>query len=92
MHSTIIRAWKDARFRKQLSEEEKARLPESPVGSVTELSDEELGEVAGGYGSSHYWSYDWWRCRRRRSYYGGCRSYGGCYYSNVVVGPIRICW
>ncbi|GCE45309.1 mersacidin/lichenicidin family type 2 lantibiotic [Thermosporothrix hazakensis] len=50
MNSTIIRAWKDARFRKQLSEEERARLPASPVGEVCELRDEELSGIAGGRG------------------------------------------
>ena len=42
-----IRAWKDADYRRRLSAADRARLEVSPVGPV-ELSDEELGEVAGG--------------------------------------------
>jgi mersacidin/lichenicidin family type 2 lantibiotic len=43
----IIRAWKDADFRHTLSENERALLPEHPAGSI-ELTDTELGKVAGG--------------------------------------------
>jgi mersacidin/lichenicidin family type 2 lantibiotic len=43
----IIRAWKNENFRQQLSEQERALLPENPVGSI-ELTDEELGRTAGG--------------------------------------------
>lgn len=43
----IIRAWKDAQYRSSLSEEERALLPQHPAGSA-ELSDEDLGLVAGG--------------------------------------------
>lgn len=41
-----IRAWKDEEYRNSLSEEERALLPESPVG-VVELSDEDLLSVSG---------------------------------------------
>lgn len=43
----IIRAWKDANFRDGLSEAEQALLPENPAGLMN-LSDEQLGAVAGG--------------------------------------------
>jgi mersacidin/lichenicidin family type 2 lantibiotic len=41
-----IRAWKDAKFRQGLSAEERALLPDNPVGFV-ELSEADLGLVAG---------------------------------------------
>ncbi len=45
----IIRAWKDPEFRKHLSAEARAALPESPAGrSMSELEDAALGLVAGG--------------------------------------------
>jgi mersacidin/lichenicidin family type 2 lantibiotic len=44
--SRIIRAWEDADFRKSLSAEERAMLPENPVGQI-ELTDSELTEVMG---------------------------------------------
>ena len=43
----IIRAWKDANFRNQLTAEQRAALPDNPAGFV-ELSSSELQEVAGG--------------------------------------------
>ena len=43
----IIRAWKDADFRNQLSDEQRAALPKNPAG-VTELTSAELTEVSGG--------------------------------------------
>ena len=43
----IIRAWKDAKYRLSLSEEQRAQLPENPAGLI-ELRDEDLGAVAGG--------------------------------------------
>ncbi|GCE45308.1 mersacidin/lichenicidin family type 2 lantibiotic [Thermosporothrix hazakensis] len=75
MNNWIARAWKDAIYRKQLTAEERERLPESPVGEVSELQDVELDEATGGHGGYGFvWS-DWWRkCRPRRSYYGGCYS------------------
>jgi mersacidin/lichenicidin family type 2 lantibiotic len=45
----IVRAWKDAEYRRSLSAEEQTFLPEHPAGSI-ELADEELEQVAGaGY-------------------------------------------
>lgn len=43
----IIRAWKDSDYRDTLDAHELASLPASPIGNV-ELSDEQLGEIAGG--------------------------------------------
>ena len=43
----VIRAWKDANYRKSLSPAQLAALPANPAGA-TELSDEELGAVSGG--------------------------------------------
>jgi mersacidin/lichenicidin family type 2 lantibiotic len=44
----VIRAWKDAKFRRSLSAAELAQLPENPAGLV-ELTDSELRK-AGGFG------------------------------------------
>ena len=43
----IIRAWKDPEYRLSLSEAEKALLPDHPAG-IIELTDDEMGVVAGG--------------------------------------------
>jgi mersacidin/lichenicidin family type 2 lantibiotic len=43
----IIRAWKDPEYRLSLSEAEKAMLPDHPAG-IIELTDDEMGAVAGG--------------------------------------------
>jgi mersacidin/lichenicidin family type 2 lantibiotic len=43
----IIRAWKDEEYRLGLSEAERALLPENPAGLI-ELTDAELGAIAGG--------------------------------------------
>ncbi len=49
----IIRAWEDAEYRMSLSEEERAKLPENPVGQI-ELTEDELSEVMGARsGASH---------------------------------------
>jgi mersacidin/lichenicidin family type 2 lantibiotic len=42
----IIRAWQDREYRESLSDEERARLPENPVGQI-ELTEDELTEVIG---------------------------------------------
>ena len=44
--ANIIRAWEDPEYRKSLSEEERAKLPENPVGQI-ELTEDELSEVMG---------------------------------------------
>jgi mersacidin/lichenicidin family type 2 lantibiotic len=43
----VIRAWKDPVYRNSLSEAERAALPANPAGSI-EISDADLGKVAGG--------------------------------------------
>ncbi|MFL6334561.1 MAG: mersacidin/lichenicidin family type 2 lantibiotic [Pyrinomonadaceae bacterium] len=48
--SEIIRAWKDAKFRRRLSEAERAMLPPNPAG-VLEVSDEQIKEASGLAGS-----------------------------------------
>jgi mersacidin/lichenicidin family type 2 lantibiotic len=46
-HKNIIRAWKDENFRNNLSEKERALLPQNPAGLV-ELTDADLGAATGG--------------------------------------------
>jgi mersacidin/lichenicidin family type 2 lantibiotic len=43
----VIRAWKEANYRKGLSREELASLPQNPAGLI-DLSDTELEGVTGG--------------------------------------------
>ncbi|HEX9984203.1 MAG TPA: mersacidin/lichenicidin family type 2 lantibiotic [Thermoanaerobaculia bacterium] len=43
----IIRAWKSADYRSTLTPAERAALPESPAGTITPISDADLGEVGG---------------------------------------------
>ncbi len=45
----IIRAWKDEEYRLNLSDAERALLPENPVGLI-ELADEDLDIALGGTG------------------------------------------
>jgi mersacidin/lichenicidin family type 2 lantibiotic len=45
----IIRAWKDAKYRASLSQEQLAALPPNPAGNV-EISDDDLGKVTAGRG------------------------------------------
>jgi mersacidin/lichenicidin family type 2 lantibiotic len=49
----VIRAWKDPAYRNSLNEAERAALPANPAGSI-ELSDADLGKVAGGIVFSIY--------------------------------------
>ena len=84
MNSNIVRAWKDEFYRQSLSDEERAQLPENPVGEL-ELTDAELGSVfaAGGHrepeqqyswhppfgcGHPNYSYYDWDDCRHTRHF------------------------
>lgn len=53
MKIDVVRAWKDARYRNSLSEEERALLPENPIGSF-ELVDAQLSQVVGGSGTAAY--------------------------------------
>src|SRR5262249_39066753 len=43
----VVRAWKDEEYRRDLTEAERASLPENPAGLV-ELPQTELQQVAGG--------------------------------------------
>jgi len=43
----VIRAWKDAGYRQNLSAAERANLPAHPAGMI-ELTDANLGVVSGG--------------------------------------------
>lgn len=52
-NNNIVRAWKDPAYRNSLSEAERAALPANPAGSI-ELSDADLGRVAGGIVFSRY--------------------------------------
>lgn len=45
----VARAWKDVKYRGTLTPEELASLPPNPAGGGLELTDEDLGRVAGGY-------------------------------------------
>lgn len=42
-----VRAWKDEEYRLNLSEEERAKLPDDPAGAI-ELLDNDLEHLAGG--------------------------------------------
>ncbi|HVU66490.1 MAG TPA: mersacidin/lichenicidin family type 2 lantibiotic [Ktedonobacteraceae bacterium] len=46
MNINIARAWKDAEYRKTLSADELALLPENPVGAV-EIAEDEAGDIMG---------------------------------------------
>ena len=46
-----VRAWKDARYRRTLTDAERAALPPHPAGAI-DLSDAELETVAGAGCSS----------------------------------------
>ena len=43
----VVRAWKDEAYRASLTDEERAALPEHPVGPI-ELDDAQLADVTGG--------------------------------------------
>lgn len=51
MEIDIVRAWKDAEYRKTLTPEQLATLPPSPAGSP-ELTEDELKSIAGGLDSA----------------------------------------
>ncbi len=50
----IIRAWKNAEYRKSLSAEERAQLPENPAGLV-ELDIDEASSVSGDNETVYTW-------------------------------------
>lgn len=49
MTDKAIRAWKDPKFRAELSADDKAGMPENPAGQpLDEMSDEDAESVSGG--------------------------------------------
>ena len=46
MEIDIIRSWKDARYRQSLTAEQRAMLPENPIGPI-ELTDADLEAIQG---------------------------------------------
>ena len=56
MKVDVERAWKDPEYRKTLTPEELANLPENPAGSSA-ISPEDLGDVSGGITCSHTLNY-----------------------------------
>jgi len=48
----IIRAWKDETYRKSLSAEQRAALPENPAG-VIDLTDADMEAIVGGCPYGH---------------------------------------
>ncbi|GGA56964.1 hypothetical protein GCM10007416_32730 [Kroppenstedtia guangzhouensis] len=49
--SKVIQSWTDPVYRASLSQAELAKLPHNPAGdALSELSDADLNEVAGGVG------------------------------------------
>ena len=44
----IVRAWRDPKFRRSLSAEQKARLPEHPAEWLLKVEDDALTSVTGG--------------------------------------------
>ena len=46
-HVNVIRAWKDADYRRSLTDEQRARLPAHPAGAI-EFRVQELQELLGG--------------------------------------------
>ena len=71
-HGNIVRAWKDEEYRLSLSEAERSRLPEKPVGAIA-LTDADLAGTAGGsWRPLARWVIDWrsWRCVGRGIFRG----------------------
>ncbi len=46
----VVRAWRDEEYRRSLSDEERASLPENPAGMAV-LEDSVLGNITGGCGT-----------------------------------------
>ncbi|GHO88283.1 mersacidin/lichenicidin family type 2 lantibiotic [Dictyobacter formicarum] len=70
-----IRAWEDPEYREGLSEEERALLPEMPVGRI-ELTEDELGAVVGAAQSGASVGCNTRTCTRGNS--GTPHPCGGC--------------
>ena len=67
----IIRAWKDPEYRESLNETELAALPEHPAGLI-ELTDVELGAVAGGHQEQTGWRGGWCEITKTGTRRGRC--------------------
>ena len=72
--SDIIRAWEDPEYLKSLSDAERAKLPESPIGHI-ELTEDELSEVMGAAQSGSSVGCNTKTCTRGNSHQpcSGCR-------------------
>lgn len=103
MNSNIVRAWKDEFYRQSLSDEERAQLPENPVGEL-ELTDAELGSVfaTGGHGDlernySYQCTHNYHCVHPRYSYndWDDCRRsyriYDACHHFNSYGGDWNEC-
>lgn len=55
----VIRAWKDPKYRRSLTDAQRRTLPTSPAGLV-KLSDEQM-KVAGGINTTLFQT-TWWTC------------------------------
>ena len=87
----VVRAWKDEDYRMSLSEVDRKMLPGNPAGLI-EISDSELGGVAGGNAGPAGLSFPG-VC----SCFGGCQSeflqicsgdWGNCNTSGIFYCPI----
>jgi mersacidin/lichenicidin family type 2 lantibiotic len=47
-HINVVRAWKDEEYRRNLSEAERAALPDNPAG-LLDVVEAELQQVGGGF-------------------------------------------
>ncbi|WP_242342861.1 mersacidin/lichenicidin family type 2 lantibiotic [Anaeromyxobacter terrae] len=88
MKIDIVRAWKDPEYRKSLSAEELASVPECPTGFVA-TSDEELKAAVGGarLGAMRFSG-----LRLADTTLGGsnCKTeYPECCY-NSTIGPMKV--
>lgn len=52
MKVNVVRAWKDPEYRKSLTPEQLASLPENPAGNSA-LTDQEAEQIAAGSGWPH---------------------------------------
>jgi mersacidin/lichenicidin family type 2 lantibiotic len=77
MKLDIARAWKDEAYRQSLSNEERALLPENPVGEI-ELTDADLAGVQGAKKGQFGFSFLGNNCinNPHHSYQGVCNSFG----------------
>ena len=74
----IIRAWKDPVYRNSLSNAERAALPANPAGSLVEISDEDLENVAGGRQPAPPTAICSWVCSLGCTWTSGCTKNVDC--------------